>query len=110
MAHSAVLSSQFLVVFGGRRFDGDTVPSDLYILSLDGNLGKIAHSQDLGEEQKPLSLPEVQILEKQPSSASLKGVPPKAPKTLKITNNSDRKIMSGHILNQIINFSQPQTN
>jgi hypothetical protein len=59
MAHSAVLFNQFVTVFGGRREDGDIIPSDLYMLSLDGNLGKISHCPDIAEEAKPPTLPEV---------------------------------------------------
>lgn len=45
MAHSAVQFNQFVVIFGGLGPDA-LVSNDLYVLSLDGNLGAIAKSLD----------------------------------------------------------------
>jgi len=42
MAHSAVQLNQFVVLFGGLSNDNQLVSNDLYVLSLDGNLGGIA--------------------------------------------------------------------
>ena len=42
MAHSAVQFNQFVVLFGGLSNEKQLVSNDLYVLSLDGNLGAIA--------------------------------------------------------------------
>jgi len=42
MAHSAVQLNQFVILFGGLSNDNQLVSNDLYVLSLDGNLGAIA--------------------------------------------------------------------
>jgi hypothetical protein len=42
MAHSAVALNQFVILFGGLIGDNQLVSNDLYVLSLDGNLGGIA--------------------------------------------------------------------
>jgi hypothetical protein len=42
MAHSAVQYNQFLILFGGLSNYNQLVSNDLYVLSLDGNLGGIS--------------------------------------------------------------------
>lgn len=41
MAHSAVALNQFIILFGGLSNDNQLVSNDLFVLSLDGNLGGI---------------------------------------------------------------------
>ena len=46
MAHIAVQYNQFVIIFGGLGADSSLISNDLYVLSLDGNLGAISSSID----------------------------------------------------------------
>ena len=153
MAHSAVTLNQFVILFGGLIGDNQLVSNDLYVLSLDGNLGGIAQafegttfeneSRSVGPVQIQISsnpvkattsssstslnraessciqIPLVELpstMQRQTSSSttnqqsSVIAKPPKGSKqNLKVTNPEDRKIISGHVVNQIINYNNGLT-
>eukprot|EP00347_Sterkiella_histriomuscorum_P007476 403348772 len=112
MAHSAVQYDQFVIIFGGLNQERQPISNDLFILSLDGELGAIQKSLESGQESKQqIQIPEVNVLEKvQSAQGPGQKDKIKIARTLKITEPEDRREMSGQILNQIINFSSNQTN
>ena len=58
MAHSAVQLNQYVIVFGGLSNEKQLVPNDLYVLSLDGNLGGIAPAfEGVNFENEPKPAP-----------------------------------------------------